>query len=280
MNHLWIEEALRRFLSEDIGTGDVTSEAIFPPGKKVSGTFLVKGEGRLAGLEVVRDLFRLLDPDVSLHFLREEGEDLKPGEVFARIEGEARAIFAGERVALNLMQRMSGIATETRNVVRRVADLPVTIVDTRKTVPGLRWFDKYAVRIGGGRNHRFGLYDAVMIKDNHIAAAGSLTEAVYRVRRSIGHMVKVEVEAESLAQVEEAIRLPVDLILLDNMNPDQLREAVSLVEGRIPTEASGGITPENVRAIAETGVDYISLGWLTHSVKSLDISLEIEFAGR
>lgn len=275
MNQLLIEEALRRFLIEDIGTGDLTGEAIFSVGDRIRGAFYAKGEGRIAGMEVARQLFHLLDPSLSFRVLQPEGKDVDPGEVVAQIEGEARAVLSGERVALNLMQRMSGIATETRNVVRKVADLPVTVVDTRKTLPGVRIFDKYAVLIGGGKNHRFGLYDAVMIKDNHIAAAGSMSEAVHRVRRRIGHMIKIEAEAEKLEQVEEALSLGVDLILLDNMEPDELREAVSLVGGRIPTEASGGITPENIRIVAETGVDYISLGWLTHSVKSLDISLEV-----
>ncbi|WP_028988292.1 carboxylating nicotinate-nucleotide diphosphorylase [Thermicanus aegyptius] len=276
MNPLWIEKELRRFLIEDIGSGDITSEAIFTEEDRIVGTFIAKGEGRLAGLKVARKVFQLLDPQVEMTFLRHDGADLVEGEAFARIKGKARAILAGERVALNLLQRMSGIATETREVVKKVADLPVTIVDTRKTLPGLRLFDKYAVRVGGGRNHRFGLYDAVMIKDNHLAAAGSMTEAVRRVRHSVGHMVKIEVEAEKLSQVEEALSLGVDLILLDNMGLNELREAVSFIGGRIPTEASGGITPANVRAVAETGVDYISLGWLTHSVKSLDLSLELE----
>jgi nicotinate-nucleotide pyrophosphorylase (carboxylating) len=218
----------------------------------------------------------LLDPNVHFAPLVSEGADLEAGSMVAVVEGSAHAILSGERVALNLFQRMSGIATETREICKLVADLPVRIVDTRKTLPGLRMLDKYAVRVGGGSNHRHGLYDAVMIKDNHIAGAGSITRAVDKVRQYVGHMVKIEVEAETLAQVEEALAAKVDVIMLDNMTIEEMKEAVKRIGGKVLSEASGGITPDNVREVALTGVDMISLGWLTHSVKALDISLEIE----
>jgi nicotinate-nucleotide pyrophosphorylase (carboxylating) len=198
------------------------------------------------------------------------------GTVIARVAGSTRAILTGERVALNLLQRMSGIATITRELVKKLDGLQCRVLDTRKTTPGLRVLEKYAVRVGGGTNHRFGLSHGVMLKDNHIAMAGSLAKAVARVRERVGHMVQIEVEADTLEQVREALSLDVDAILLDNMDLETLRAAVELIDGRVWTEASGGITPETVRAIAETGVDGVSLGWLTHSVQALDISLDFE----
>jgi len=237
---------------------------------------VVKQAGRIAGLPVAEEVFRLLDPQVRMERHVDEGSDVAAGTVLATVSGEGRAILSAERVALNLLQRLSGIATATRDVCRAVADFPVRIADTRKTLPGLRALDKYAVRMGGGINHRFGLYDCVLIKDNHIAAAGSLSRAVEAVRRHVGHWIKVEVEADTLEQVDEAVRLGVDLILFDNMPPDEVAAAVRRVGGRAITEASGGITPENVRVYAATGVDVLSLGWLTHSVRALDISLDVQ----
>lgn len=276
MQPLWVRPFIEHALREDIGTGDVTTEAILPAGTPLVARLVAKQAGRIAGLPVAEEAFRLLDPAVRIERHVDEGSDVTAGTVLATVRGEGRAILSAERVALNLLQRLSGIATATRDVCRAVSGFPVRIADTRKTLPGLRVLDKYAVRVGGGVNHRFGLYDCVLIKDNHIAAAGSLARAVEAVRRRVGHWVKIEVETETLEQVDEAVRLGVDIILLDNMTPDEVAEAVRRVGGRAITEASGGITPENVRAYAATGVDVISLGWLTHSVRALDISLDVE----
>ncbi|MFD1674417.1 carboxylating nicotinate-nucleotide diphosphorylase [Alicyclobacillus fodiniaquatilis] len=275
MNPLAIRQFLQQALLEDVGIHDVTTELIFDPSATMQGIFLAKADGRIAGLEVVEETFKLMAPSLEFECMVQDGADVTPGTVLASVQGSARAILSAERVALNMVQRMSGIATETRNVCRLIAGSNTQIVDTRKTVPGLRLFDKYAVTVGGGRNHRFGLYDAVLIKDNHIAAAGSLTLAVERVKRGLGHLVKIEVETDTLEQVEEALAAQVDVIMLDNMTPAQVTEAVKLVGGRAVTEASGGITPANVASYGSTGVDAISLGWLTHSVKALDISLDV-----
>lgn len=275
MNRLLVKQFLQQALIEDIGTRDLTTELIFNPSDKMRATLVAKQAGRIAGLPVVEEAFRMLDNNVCFTAFNAEGSDVEAGTPIAAITGTARAILPVERVALNLLQRMSGIATATRDVCRIVSDFPVRITDTRKTLPGLRLFDKYAVVQGGGVNHRFGLYDAVMIKDNHIAAAGSLTEAVNKVKKGVGHLVKIEVEVDNLDLVWEAAELEVDAILLDNMSPAMLRQAVEIVDGRILTEASGRITPFNIREYAATGVDLISLGWLTHSVQILDISLEV-----
>lgn len=276
MNPLLIRQFLQQALIEDIGTRDLTSDLLFDPNTRIRGVVHAKQAGRIAGLQVMEETFRLLDPQVRFETNLPEGSDVVPGNIAATIDGYARSILSAERVALNLLQRMSGIATITHEVVQKIADLPVRITDTRKTVPGLRLFDKYAVTIGGGVNHRYGLYDAVMIKDNHIQAMGSLTAAVQKIKHGIGHMVKIEVEADTLDLVREASELQVDVILLDNMPPDVMREAVQIIKGRALTEASGGISPDNVRDYALTGVDIISLGWLTHSVRAMDISLDLE----
>lgn len=276
MNPLLIRQFLQQALIEDIGSRDLTSDLLFAPDARIRGVVRVKQAGRIAGLPVMEETFRLLDPQVRFEVKLPEGSDVHPGDIVAVIDGQARAVLSAERVALNMLQRMSGIATTTQDAVRRIADLPSRITDTRKTVPGLRLFDKYAVTVGGGVNHRYGLYDAVMIKDNHIQAMGSLQAAVEKIKQGIGHMVKIEVEADSLDLVREASELSIDVILLDNMRPDVMREAVGIVNRRALTEASGGITPDNVRDYALTGVDIISLGWLTHSVRAMDISLDLE----
>ncbi|GAB7387465.1 carboxylating nicotinate-nucleotide diphosphorylase [Bacillaceae bacterium] len=276
MNRLLVNQLLRQALMEDIGTRDLTTELIIDPDVKMRATLVAGQAGRIAGLPVAEAAFRMLDDELCFTALIAEGSDVEAGTPLATLNGNARAILSAERVALNLLQRMSGIATVTRDICRKVSDFPVKITDTRKTLPGLRIFDKYAVARGGGVNHRFGLYDAVMIKDNHIAAAGSLTAAVRKVKESLSHLVKIEVEVDTLELVREAVELDVDAILFDNMRPSLLRQAVEIVGGRILTEASGRITPENVREYAATGVDLISLGWLTHSVRALDISLEVD----
>jgi nicotinate-nucleotide pyrophosphorylase (carboxylating) len=276
MNPLLVRQFLQQALIEDIGSRDITSELIFKSDTQIKARLLAKKEGRIAGLPVAKEAFRLIDPNIQFESYIQDGADIQKGDTLAYITGGARSILSVERVALNLIQRMSGIATAARDICHIVADLDVSITDTRKTVPGLRLFDKYAVAVGGGINHRFGLYDAVMIKDNHIAAAGSLAAAVQKIKSGVGHLVKIEVEADTLEQVREAMDTGVDVILFDNMTPSMIKEAVKIVAGQAITEASGGITADNVREYAETGINLISIGWLTHSVKALDISLDID----
>ena len=270
------EEIVRRALKEDIGPGDVTTLWIVPPEARLRGCFLVKKAGVVAGLLVAGLVFELLDPEVRFRPLVEDGTAVFPSDVVAEVEGPGRAILSGERTALNFLQRMSGIATLTHRYVEGVAGTGAVILDTRKTAPGLRLLDKWAVRLGGGQNHRMGLYDMVLIKDNHIAAAGGIAEAVRRVQREQGSGLEVEVEVKSLAELEETLALGVDRIMLDNMDLATMRQAVEIAAGRVELEASGGVTLETVAAIAATGVNYVSVGALTHSVRALDISLEIE----
>ena len=271
-----IKAIVQRALAEDVGSGDVTSQWILPPEIRVYGRFLAKAQGVLAGLEVVRQVFRQVDEHIAFQARMKDGDAISKGDIVATIKGPAASILTAERTALNFLQRMSGIATLTHRYVEAVASTKAIILDTRKTAPGLRLLDKWAVRRGGGQNHRLGLYDMVLIKDNHIAAAGSITQAVERVRRRNKQKLAVEVEVKSLVELEEALALNVDRIMLDNMDLDEMRRAVEVTAGRVPLEASGNVTLENVAAIAATGVDYISVGALTHSVKALDISLEVE----
>jgi len=271
-----IQAIVERALAEDVGSGDVTSQWILPPELGVQGHLLVKAQGVLAGLEVARQVFRQVDERITFQARMKDGHALSKGDIVATVEGPAASILTAERTALNFLQRMSGIATLTRRYVEAVAGTRAVILDTRKTAPGLRLLDKWAVRLGGGQNHRLGLYDMVLIKDNHIAAAGGSTQAVERVRQKNQRGLAVEVEVKSLAELEEALALSVDRIMLDNMDLDEMRRAVEMTAGRVPLEASGNVTLENVAAIAATGVDYISVGALTHSVKALDISLDVE----
>ncbi len=265
---------IRRALAEDIGPGDVTTNWIIPESQRSEAIILAKTAGVLAGLDVARDVFALVDERIRFEPLLTDGDRLQPKDVVARIAGPTRGILTAERVALNFLQRLSGIATLTRAFVDAVAGTKAVILDTRKTTPGLRFLEKYAVRMGGGANHRIGLYDMVLIKDNHIEAAGSITGAVQRVRARNAAGLLIEVEARTLDDVREAAMLAVDRILLDNMTCEQMRQAVQLVNGRVPLEASGNVTLETVRQIAETGVDFISSGALTHSAKALDLSLD------
>lgn len=265
---------IRRALAEDIGPGDVTTNWIIPESQGSEAIILAKAAGVLAGLDVARDAFALVDERIRFEPLLADGDRLRPKDVVARIAGPTRGILIAERVALNFLQRLSGIATLTRAFVDAVAGTKAVILDTRKTTPGLRLLEKYAVRMGGGANHRIGLYDMVLIKDNHIEAAGGITEAVKRVRARNAAGLLIEVEARTLDDVCEAVALAVDRILLDNMTCEQMRQAVQLVNGRVPLEASGNVTLETVRQIAETGVDFISSGALTHSAKALDLSLD------
>lgn len=270
-----IDRIIRAALAEDIGDGDVTTDNTIPEDSRLAGRFLAKEGGVVAGMEVARRTFELLDGRTSFDVLIGDGHRARRRQVLATVMGPGRAILSGERVALNFLQRMSGIATAARRYTAAVAGTQAVILDTRKTVPGLRLFDKWAVRLGGAANHRTGLYDMALIKDNHIAAVGSITEAVCRVREGDSRGRPIEVEVTNLEQLAEALELPIDRILLDNMALSMMAEAVRLAGGRIPLEASGGVTLKTVRSIAETGVDYISVGALTHSVNALDISLDI-----
>lgn len=270
-----VEEAVRRALDEDLGlAGDVTSRATVPADARAKAVIAARKKGVSAGADVAAAVFRAVDPGISFTVETADGSAVEKGSVIARIEGPARAVLAGERVALNFMGRMSGIATLTATYVAAVAGTKARIVCTRKTTPGLRAFEKYAVRAGGGMNHRFGLFDAVLIKDNHVAAAGGVTAAVNRAREHAGHMVKIEVEVDNLEQLEEALQAGAEIVMLDNIGPKLLREAVRMADGRAITEASGGIDLTTVRAIAEAGVDLISSGALTHSAPVLDLGLD------
>lgn len=270
-----VDEMVHRALQEDIGTGDITTLLTVPEGVEARGEFVTTQPGVLAGMPVVERVFTHLNPKVRVEPLVKEGQYFEADTVLAEVRGEARALLTGERVALNLLQRLSGIATLTARFVEAVKGLPVRICDTRKTTPGLRYLERYAVRVGGGFNHRFGLYDAVLIKDNHIAVCGGLTQAIHRVRRTLPHTVKIEVECATLQQVHEALEAGADIIMLDNMTLDDLREAVRIARGRAYLEASGGVRLDTVRQIAETGVDAISVGALTHSAPAIDIKLEL-----
>lgn len=276
------EPLVRRALEEDLGrAGDLTTDAIVPAGAVATARVVARSGGRVAGLGIAASAFRLLDPSVTVSVAIPDGSDAEPGATLATVEGSARVLLTAERVALNLLGRLCGIATATRDVVRSVEAVAprCRVVDTRKTTPGLRALEKYAVRAGGGANHRFGLDDAVLIKDNHLVLAGGVAEAIERVRSRVGHLVRVEVEVDTLGQLDEALAAGADAILLDNMDPATLREAVRRTAGRAVLEASGGITPETAPAIAATGVDLLSIGWLTHSVPALDVALEVEVEG-
>ncbi len=277
---LLFRETVARALQEDLGRGDLTTDATVPPGVRAEGRLIAKANGVLAGAQVAAEAFRLVDGGLELELLLEDGARLAPGDEVLKVRGEARSILMAERVALNFVQRLSGIATATARAVEAAQGTRAMVVDTRKTTPGLRVLEKYAVRVGGGRNHRFGLDDAVMIKENHIAAAGSIEAAVRSARAKIGHMHKIEVEVESLEQVDEALEAGADVILLDNMDLETMRRAVEKVGGRALVEASGGIRPDDVGKVARTGVDVISLGWLTHSAPALDLSLELAVLSR
>ncbi|MHB1000276.1 MAG: carboxylating nicotinate-nucleotide diphosphorylase [Armatimonadota bacterium] len=282
LNYLEVEDIVRRALLEDIGTGDITTVLTIPEESTSHALIVAKEDGVIAGVDVASLVFGLAAN--SYYNLQEElmftpavldGTVVKSGATLAVIEGPTRVILTGERTALNLMQRMSGIATKTARLVELVAHTNAKIIDTRKTTPGLRILEKYSVRMGGGQNHRFGLYDAVLIKDNHIQACGGIVEAVQSAKAGAPHTIKIEVEADTVEQVEQALKAGADMILLDNMDPATLKQAVDLCKGRATTEASGGITEETIVKVAEAGVDLISVGALTHSVKALDISLDI-----
>jgi len=269
-------------LAEDLGWGDITTDYLIPSSTSARAHALVKQEGVLAGLDAFCQTFLAVDPSILVERLASDGTRVARGDVVARLAGPAAPMLRAERTALNLLQRLSGIATMTARYVEAVRDLPVRVIDTRKTTPGLRLLEKYAVRVGGGHNHRFGLSDGVLVKENHLLALRAegltLADAVARLRHSVPHTVRIEVEVVTVEQAQEALEAGADVILLDNMPPERMREVVQLVGGRALTEASGGIRLSNVRAVAETGVDLLSVGALTHSPQALDISLEFELA--
>lgn len=265
------DKIIENALFEDIGDGDITTNSLIDEKEVRLGYLKVKEDGILAGLPIAFHVFRKLDPKFSGITKADEGDKVKTGTIVAELHGTLRALLTGERTALNLLQRMSGIATKTFIFVNEIKHTKAKILDTRKTVPGLRIFDKYAVKVGGGANHRMGLYDMVMIKDNHIKAAGSIYRAVDLVKAKIKPGIKIEVETSNIKEVNEALEAEVDIIMLDNMSVELMNEAVKLINGKAKVEASGNITIKNVKAVAETGIDFISVGALTHSVKALDI---------
>lgn len=275
---LMLEPAVRTALMEDLGrAGDVTSDAVIPPGTRTTAVMRAREPGVAAGIDAARLAFALVDPGLKIIQEKADGDRLAPGAMVMTIAGEARAILSAERVALNFACRMSGIATATRAIAEAIAHTEAVIVCTRKTTPGLRLFEKRAVRAGGGGNHRWGLDDAMLIKDNHIAAAGGIGPVLERARAAAGHMMKVEIEVDTLDQLAEVLEAGgADNVLLDNMPPEVLREAVAMNAGRLALEASGRITLETAPAIAETGVNYLSAGWLTHSARILDLGLDID----
>ncbi len=275
VNKLKLRLQLEQFFLEDIGERDLTSELIFGEDQTGKVVFLAKENGIFCGEEIIRLGYNVLSPIVDINLKVQDGDRIENGQVLAEAIGPVGALLKGERVILNLLQRMCGIATKTNEAVRVLNSSHTKICDTRKTTPGLRMLEKYAVRCGGGYNHRYGLYDAVMIKDNHISFAGSIPKAVEAARSKIGHMVKIEVETETKEQIVEAIEAGADVIMFDNRKPEEIKEWISIVPENVLTEASGGITLENLASYSDTGVDFISLGFLTHSVKALDISVKV-----
>jgi nicotinate-nucleotide pyrophosphorylase (carboxylating) len=277
MLRLIVEPIVRAALLEDLGrAGDITTDAVVPAEATVEAVIAARQSGVIAGLEAALLAFKLIDPALRVERLCEDGTRISRGETVAQIGGRARGVLGAERTALNLLSRMSGVATATRALADAIAGYKAKIVCTRKTTPGLRALEKEAVRLGGGANHRFGLDDAMLIKDNHIALAGGVRQALERARRHAGHLVKIELEVDTLDQLAEALEIGVDAVLLDNMTPEILRRAVGMVDGRAVTEASGRITLETAPAVAATGVDLISCGWITHSAPILDLGLDIE----
>lgn len=277
LNPLVIDKAVRAALEEDFGrAGDITSMATIPASAKARAVIATRKPGVVSGVDVARAAFRMVDPAVSFTVLNEDGASIAAGDVVARIEGPARALLSAERVALNFLGRMSGIATLTQRHASLIAHTKAKVCCTRKTTPGLRAFEKHAVRCGGGMNHRFGLDDAFLIKDNHIAVCGGVANALRAAKREAGHLVKIEIEVDTLDQLRSVIAEGADVVLLDNMTNDQLREAVAMIDGRMRAEASGGVNLDTIKGIAETGVDLISVGALTHSASVLDLGLDIE----
>lgn len=275
LNQFYVDNLIKTALLEDINYVDITTDYLIPEDQENEAKFLAKADGVLCGIEVALRVFTLIQPDFQYEVFIHDGEEVKKGDIIAKIKGKTRTILKGERTALNLLQHMSGISSMTNRIVKIVEGTNASIADTRKTLPGMRPLQKYAVTVGGGKNHRFNLSDAAMLKDNHVDAGGGITNAVTKLRTKLGHMAKVELEVRTLDELREALSVDVDVIMLDNMDNDTMREAVKIADGKALLEASGGITEETIRDIAETGVDIISIGALTHSVKAFDISLKI-----
>ncbi len=275
LNQMYVDNLIKTALLEDINYIDVTTDYLIDEDQEGAAQFLAKADGVLCGLDVALRVFELLQPDFKAEVFKKDGDVLKKGDIIAKVYGKTRTILKGERTALNLIQHMSGIATATNEAVKLVEGTKASIVDTRKTLPGMRPLQKYAVTVGGGKNHRYNLSDAAMLKDNHVDAGGGITNAVKKLKSKLGHMTKVELEVRSLDELREALSVGVDVIMLDNMSNEMMAEAVKITDGKAILEASGGITAETLRGVAETGVDIISIGALTHSVKAFDISLKI-----
>ncbi|MCH5201834.1 MAG: carboxylating nicotinate-nucleotide diphosphorylase [Oscillospiraceae bacterium] len=275
LNKFYVDDLIKTALLEDINYIDTTTDYLIPEEQEGEAIFLSKADGVLCGIEVAMRVFTLLQPDFDYEIYINDGEAVKSGDIIAKVKGKTRTILKGERTALNLLQHMSGIASMTNRIVKIVEGTKASIVDTRKTLPGMRPLQKYAVTVGGGKNHRYNLSDAAMLKDNHIDAGGGITNAVTSLKKKLGHMTKVELEVRNLEELKEALSVDVDVIMLDNMDNETMKKAVELTNGKAVLEASGGITEETIRGVAETGVDVISIGALTHSVKAFDISLKI-----
>ena len=275
LNELIIDGLIKRALEEDMPFGDITTDSLIDEESISRAEFIAKEEGIVAGIDIAGRVFKILDSRVIFTKVVNDGEEANKGDIIAQIEGKTRALLKGERIALNILQRLSGIASKTKEICCVVKDLPVSIADTRKTIPGMRILEKYAVKVGGGSNHRYSLSDGVLIKDNHIAAAGSIKRAIERAKIAVPHTVKIEVETESLKQVEEALDAKADIIMLDNMNIEMMKQAVALINNKAIVEASGNVSIDNIRQVALTGVNIISIGALTHSVKAMDISMKI-----
>lgn len=276
LNKIYVDNLIKTALLEDINYCDVTTDYLIPAEQMGKGRLVAKAEGILCGAEVAARVFELIDSDIKIEILIKDGESVKYGDEIMRLEGRTASLLKGERTALNLIQHMSGIATAANQATKLVEGTNASIADTRKTLPGMRPLQKYAVMTGGAKNHRYNLSDAAMLKDNHIDAAGGITAAVTALRKKIGHMTKIEVETRNLDELKEALAVGADIIMLDNMSPELMKEAVAITDGRAVLEASGGITNETLRAVAESGVDIISIGALTHSVKAFDISMYIK----
>lgn len=276
VNPIYIDNLIKTALLEDMNYLDTTTDYLIPRGQEGSARFLAKAEGVLCGMDIALRVFELLQPDFQAEIFFHDGDTVKKGDILARVSGKMRTLLKGERTALNLLQHMSGIATATNEAVKLVEGTRASIADTRKTLPGLRPLQKYAVTVGGGRNHRYNLSDAAMLKDNHIDACGGIANAVGALKGKLGHMVKTEVEVRSLEELKEALTAGADVIMLDNMSPELMKQAVEITNGRALLEASGGITAETLREAALSGVDIISIGALTHSVKAFDISMKID----
>lgn len=276
LNKIYVDNLIKTALLEDINYCDVTTDYLIPAEQMGKGKLVAKAEGILCGVEVAARVFELIDSDIKIKILIKDGESVKYGDEIMRLEGRTASLLKGERTALNLIQHMSGIATAANQATKLVEGTNASIADTRKTLPGMRPLQKYAVMTGGAKNHRYNLSDAAMLKDNHIDAAGGITAAVTALRKKIGHMTKIEVETRNLDELKEALAVGADIIMLDNMSPELMKEAVAITDGRAVLEASGGITNETLREVAESGVDIISIGALTHSVKAFDISMYIK----